>query len=382
MSKNLIVQPGEIDLIDRIVAHRGAVSIHSRDVALRRPLGDVVEDTITAAAKSAHTARKYRRNIAEFVLLLESEHADLLGCPLVSRIERGKFGAVDWQYHTPAVVLLLVSAALIDRFRRARPDGVHAVKTFLSVAYRDNILTDDQARAMGLKPYHAKAKRSQKPVGRRLTPLEVQLLRGAVAIDSPIGKRDLAIVDTILYLGLRREELAGLHLNDFRRDRGRWAITFEGKGGKPRKLFIPNPLYESLDTWLTVCGQALGDETPAFCRIDKGDRITGQALGDETPAFCRIDKGDRITGQALTPHSISRLVAEYGRAAGIATMTGKGRLTPHDLRRTFARRANDLGASLAAIQLALGHASPETTAHYIGLGFDEAAGVTDLVNYG
>jgi integrase len=361
MSQNLIVQPGEIDLVSRIVAHRGAVSIHSRDVALRRPLGDVVEDTITAAAKSAHTARKYRRNIAEFVLLLENEHVDLLGCPLVSRIERGKFGAVDWQYHTPAVVLLLVSAALIDQFRRARPDGVHAVKTFLSVAYRDNVLTDDQARAMGLKPYQAKAKRSQRPVGRRLTPLEVQLLRGAVAIDSPIGKRDLVVMDTIFYLGLRREELAGLHLSDFRRDRGRWSITFEGKGGKPRKLFVPNPLYESLDAWLTVYGQT---------------------LGDETPAFCRIDKGDRITGQALTPHSISRLVAEYGHAAGIATMAGKGRLTPHDLRRTFARRANDLGASLAAIQLALGHASPETTAHYIGLGFDEAAGVTDLVNYG
>jgi integrase len=49
---------------------------------------------------------------------------------------------------------------------------------------------------------------------------------------------------------------------------------------------------------------------------------------------------------------------------------------------TFARRAYDGGAGLAAIQRALGHPSPQTTARYIGLGQDEKADVTDFVDYG
>ena len=95
-----------------------------------------------------------------------------------------------------------------------------------------------------------------------------------------------------------------------------------------------------------------------------------------------IRRGDHIKPQALTPQAISNLVAQRGAAARLSSLSGDNRLTPHDLRRTCARNAYDNGAPLPAVQLFLGHSDPKTTAHYIGLTFDEAASVADFVNYG
>ena len=57
----------------------------------------------------------------------------------------------------------------------------------------------------------------------------------------------------------------------------------------------------------------------------------------------------------------------YGAVSGIASSEGKNRLSPHDLRRTFGRRAFDNSAPILAIQKAYGHADVSTTMQYIGV---------------
>jgi len=47
------------------------------------------------------------------------------------------------------------------------------------------------------------------------------------------------------------------------------------------------------------------------------------------------------------------------------------RVSHHDLRRTFGRLANASGMNLVSLQGLFGHASPELSAHYIGLDIDE-----------
>ena len=106
----------------------------------------------------------------------------------------------------------------------------------------------------------------------------------------------------------------------------------------------------------------------------------GWQFGDNAPVVARILKGDNLTGKALTAQAVGDVVSRYGAESGLATDSGDTRLSAHDLRRTFARRAYDCGAGLPAIQQALGHKDPKTTARYIGLGDDEGATVTDLVN--
>jgi integrase len=97
--------------------------------------------------------------------------------------------------------------------------------------------------------------------------------------------------------------------------------------------------------------------------------------------FRAVNKGDRIAQKALSVSAISRLVAEYGYKAGIATLEGSGRLAPHDLRRTAARTAYDQGASLLQVQEMLGHSTSQTTERYIGnvSKIDDTA--TDYIRY-
>jgi integrase len=74
-----------------------------------------------------------------------------------------------------------------------------------------------------------------------------------------------------------------------------------------------------------------------------------------------VNNGGTVGTTALNTSSVNRLVAEYGAKAQLAPATGPNRLSPHDLRRTFARNAYDNGAPLPAIQRALGHADVSTT---------------------
>jgi site-specific recombinase XerD len=347
-------------ILQAVLKRRGAASIAAHEVAIRLPLADLVEATIVAACKSPHTARTYRRAIGEFITALGARFFP--GRSLVERIEHGKYRVTVYDYHeTPAGVLLLVDAATVDGFGREHPGLIHGVRTFLRVAYRDGVLTNDQATALGLTPYRAKVKQNKPVTGRRLSVMEVQFLRAAVDTSNVRGLRDLAILDVMLFAGLRRQEVAQLSLSDFRQDEGRWVIHLTGKGGKVRKVGVHRELFASLSAWLEVYGHG---------------------LGDPVPAFCSIRRGGHLQEHGVTSQSVSDMVARYGHKAGLSSLTGEGRLTPHDARRTFARRLLDCGATLPAIQRLLGHSSVETTILYVGLREDEAKDAVDLLNYG
>ena len=74
----------------------------------------------------------------------------------------------------------------------------------------------------------------------------------------------------------------------------------------------------------------------------------------------RVSKGGRVGPGPLGAQSIFETVATYGDRIGV-------RITPHDLRRTFAKLAHQGRAPLEQIQISLGHASIQTTERYLGL---------------
>jgi integrase/recombinase XerC len=261
---------------------------------------------------------------------------------------------------------------VLDGFRRARlesGDSVstadqreYAVRTFLAVAYREQVLADEQARAMNLQPFRPRRKRHPKPVGRRLSRDEVVRLRAAVDTSRFKGRRDLAILDLMLFLALRRQEVITLRSSDFVQDHGEWWVRVEGKGNKERKLRAPAPLLKSIRKWLEVAGVELGVEgSPLFCSVNKGDHL--------------------VSDSPINASVVSRLVAEYGHKAGLASRHGRERLAPHDLRRTAARNAYDNGASLLHVQRMLGHSSPSTTERYIGDVTNRGETAADHIRY-
>ena len=119
---------------------------------------------------------------------------------------------------------------------------------------------------------------------------------------------------------------------------GRWAIVdLLGKHGRVRTVPMPSWAKTALDGWATAAGISSG----AVLR--------------------RVAKGGRVGDGPITPQGVFEAVVSYARKAGLA------KITPHDLRRTFAKLAHLGRAPLEQIQISLGHASIQTTERYLGL---------------
>jgi integrase/recombinase XerD len=151
------------------------------------------------------------------------------------------------------------------------------------------------------------------------------------------GKRDRALLALLVGCGLRRQELAGLRIEDIQQRDGRWCIVdLAGKGNRIRTVPMPAWAKAAADDWLAVA------------RFDEG-----LVLG-------AVNKGGRITGQGMSAQSIYEVVTAYGNQLGMA-------IAPHDVRRTFAKLAHKGRAPLEQIQISLGHASIQTTERYLGV---------------
>ena len=75
----------------------------------------------------------------------------------------------------------------------------------------------------------------------------------------------------------------------------------------------------------------------------------------------RVDKGGWVGPGPFTAQGVFEAVVGYARK------TELGRITPHDLRRTFAKLAHLGRAPLEQVQISLRHASIQTTERYLGL---------------
>ena len=360
------------------------LSLASRSAAEQRPVGELVEELMAAAGRSEHTRRAYRTAVGMFFRFLESERGQLVPHDLsqwkpfaeartVPSAGKGRQGAprTEWVFNPPGMVLRLVDGGSADRFRAWRESEgdspntasarTAAVRSFLSVALRSGVLTVEQGQHLGIKPYRQRQVRDQKPVGRRLASSEVRALRSACSRDSIKGKRDLAMIDAMLFLGLRREEVSSLKTEDFRLDGGRWWIHLQGKGRKTRRLKVHDLFYRSVTDWLAEIDRSLGESTG--------------------PVFHNLNRHGGLTGHPVNGAVVARIVAELGAEAGLASDSGPNRLSPHDLRRTAARNAFDNGADLLLIQQWLGHSDPKTTAHYIGSTESDDATASDFIRY-
>ena len=151
-------------------------------------------------------------------------------------------------------------------------------------------------------------------------------------------KRDRAILSTLLYHALRREELCKLKVKDFRHARrGVPHLKVAGKGDKTRYLPLHPGTNELIHDYLEAAGHG-EDENGALFRPIRNNR-TG-----------RLEK-------ALTPDGVYKLVRSYSAELGFE-------IGAHALRATAATNALDHQADIAKVQEWLGHANIATTRIY------------------
>jgi site-specific recombinase XerD len=177
---------------------------------------------------------------------------------------------------------------------------------------------------------------------------QARRLLEAPSPDTLKGVRDRAILATLLYHGIRREELCLLRLKDLQSREGVMHFRIHGKRGKIR--FVPvHPMA------LRLIGEYL----------QMGKHGGGQEHKSLDEALFRPVKNNR-TGKLdkhLDPGSIYRnILRKYGRETGInAEVNG---LCVHSLRATAATNALSNEADIAKVQEWLGHANVSTTRLY------------------
>jgi site-specific recombinase XerD len=152
------------------------------------------------------------------------------------------------------------------------------------------------------------------------------------------GIRDRAILATLLYHALRREELCKLKVKDFKHERrGVAHLKVSGKGEKTR--YVPlHPAASGLILEYLEAAEHGTDDPGALFRPLRNNR-TG-----------RLHK-------AITPDGIYKLVRKYSAALGFE-------IGAHALRATAATNALDHEADIAKVQEWLGHANISTTRIY------------------
>src|SRR5674476_277872 len=90
----------------------------------------------------------------------------------------------------------------------------------------------------------------QQSVARGYTALDVQKLLGVIP-DTMAGRRDRAIVLTLVLTGRRRSEVINLKAKDITIEDDRAFYSYRGKGGKTGRRELPRPAFDTIVQSLT-----------------------------------------------------------------------------------------------------------------------------------
>ncbi len=162
------------------------------------------------------------------------------------------------------------------------------------------------------------------------------LIRSAAGLaddGSPVGLRDVAMLELLYATGIRVGELVGLDIDDL--DDERRIVRVFGKGRKERSVPYGQPAARAVERWL-VWGR------PSL-------RVEGAGAALFVGA-----RGRRID-QRVVRELVHRRIADVPGAPDIG---------PHGLRHTAATHLLEGGADLRSVQELLGHASLATTQLY------------------
>jgi integrase/recombinase XerD len=180
--------------------------------------------------------------------------------------------------------------------------------------------------------------------GRTITPKEVGRLLAAPDRERVEGARDYVILLMLLRLSLRVSELCSLRSSSLRFTRGQWILHVIVKGGRERRLPMPDDIHIALKRYL---------------QLDRDRRETLKCDGPNAFFFQPlVNYRTLVHDKPLSPEMVRIIVKRWGEYSGV------GKLSPHDLRRTAITRALDLGLTYRQVQMMSGHKDPKTVMRY------------------
>jgi integrase/recombinase XerD len=167
-----------------------------------------------------------------------------------------------------------------------------------------------------------------------LGPASVDRLLSTPNTETPLGRRDRALLETLYATGCRASEVVGLRPGDLDLKTG--TARCVGKGDKQRVVPLGARAREAIQTYLASDRPRLIARRPEIAEV----------------FVSRL-------GRPLSRVGLWRIVTAHAGAAGLS-----GKVSPHTLRHSFATHMLAGGADLRVVQEILGHASIATTQIY------------------
>ena len=279
---------------------------------------------------SVHTVRAYESDLTRFLSSVAADRAVKTSELEPRQLDRAAVRHFVGELHGEG----------LSRATAARK--LAAVRTFLRYLRRESLIDDDPG---ALVPTPKREVR----MPAHLSEDEMTALIGAASDESPLGRRDRAILELFYASGLRLSELAGLDIDDV--NLGAKMARVLGKGGKQRIVPFNSSTASAIRSYLKGREQLTRDVRPTGG--SRARTLDGARGRQRDPLFVNY------RGGRLTVRSIDRLVRRY-----VAASSARMGISPHALRHSFATHLLQRGADLRAIQELLGHARLSTTERY------------------
>ncbi|MGR3178733.1 MAG: tyrosine-type recombinase/integrase [Candidatus Anammoxibacter sp.] len=169
------------------------------------------------------------------------------------------------------------------------------------------------------------------------------------------GKRDYAILLTMLTTGVRKAELCSLKGRDIKTYRNQIVVDVTGKGKRHRRIGLKNDTYSAIQAYTKAQGNGSPDHTVYFT----------------------LGRHGLCAEQSLTRKAVDCIIKKYSRMALL-----KKRVSPHTLRHTFATSLLDAGVDLKTVQELMGHSHIRTTERYLHSSDDKKFEAVNRLQFG
>ncbi|MBI4815923.1 MAG: tyrosine recombinase XerC [Deltaproteobacteria bacterium] len=267
---------------------------------------------------SPHTIRAYERDLRAFKAhLLE---AGFVGGPEVLTPERIRAYLASIHERTKA---------------RTRARKLSAIRSYYRFLVRRKLTPKNVAEPV-------KSPKLPSPIARAINVDEAFRIVEIEDTESSMV-RDRAIFEILYGAGIRAAELVSLDLTSIDLESGTLRVI--GKGRKERLVPFGSKAKQAILDWLPVRSTLIADPLERALFVNP-------------------------RGTRLSQRSVNRRLDRRVLEAGLAS-----RVTPHQLRHSFATHLLDGGADLRSIQTMLGHASLGTTQRYTAVSIEHLRAV-------
>ncbi len=200
-----------------------------------------------------------------------------------------------------------------------------SVRSFHQFLIRERITTADPV-------LHIERPKLQQQLPKVLSNAEVEALLGSPSSNSPLDKRNKAMLELLYATGMRVTELCSLRMSDLHLHMG--FVRCTGKGDKERIIPLGSHALQAVETYLQESRSQLLKQPQEAVFVNHH-------------------------GRPLSRQGFWKVLKKIASDANI-----EKELSPHMLRHSFATHLLENGADLRAVQEMLGHADISTTQIY------------------